>query len=97
MLFNKSVSSLSKFSVRNSSSGKINVKRVNSQKIAKARAFSIGRSINPGMKIDSEEKTLFLNKLKLVLACYYLLLEIKFLLRENSIVVTDLPDDLKIA
>lgn len=49
------------------------------------------------MKIDSEEKTLFLNKLKLILSCYYLLLDIKYLLRENSIVVTDLPDDLKIA
>lgn len=61
------------------------------------RTFSAKNMLKKPMKMDSEEKTLFLNKLKLVLACYYQLLEIKIKLRERSIAVTDLPDDLKIA
>lgn len=46
---------------------------------------------------ESEENGIFQKKLRLLLSCYYLLLEIKCLLRENAIVMTDLPDDLKIA
>jgi len=58
-------------------------------------------NINPRLKTEpeseSEENGVFQNRLRLLLSNYYLLLEIKCLLRENSIVSTDLPDDLKIA
>jgi hypothetical protein len=90
---------MSKFSLRNSAA-KIDIPEALKKNDSKINVNKRGYSNEPikgKSLIDSEEKTLFLNKLKLVLACYYLLLEIKYLLRENTIIVTDLPDDLKIA